>query len=198
MPEVELPKPEELEDLKNTGFTRRVALTTAVYAVLLALAALGGTKAMKEMLLTQQQASDQWAFYQAKVMREHADRLQQRRLEVDFIEHGPSLAPEVRQQYDAWLAALVTEANCYNVEQQASEQDARQLEREREVNRQQDPYFAFAAVLLQIAIVVASVAILATSRLLYGVSFVLAVCGTVLLLNGYTLVVTLPFFSVGH
>jgi hypothetical protein len=52
--------------------------------------------------------------------------------------------------------------------------------------------------LLQIAIVVSSVAILATSRLLYGVSVVLAVCGTVLLLNGYTLVVTLPFFSAGH
>jgi hypothetical protein len=148
MPEVELPNPEELEDLKNKGFTRRVALTTAVYAVLLALAALGGTKAMKEMLLTQQQASDQWAFYQAKVMREHADRLQQRRLEVDLIEHGSSLAPEVRQQYEAWLAELVTEANRYNVEKQASEQDARQLEREREVNRQQDPYFDFAAVLL--------------------------------------------------
>jgi len=198
MPEVELPKPEELEDLKNTGFTRRVALTTAVYAVLLALAALGGTKAMKEMLLTQQQASDQWAFYQAKGMREQADRLQQRRLAVDFIAHGPSLGPEVRQQYDAWRAALVTEATRYNVEQQASAQDARHLEREREVNRQQDSYFAFAAVLLQIAIVMASVAILATSRLLYSVSFVLAVCGTVLLLNGYTLVVTLPFFSAGH
>ena len=104
----------------------------------------------------------------------------------------------MRQQYEAWLAELVTEANRYNVEKQASEQDARQLEREREVNRQQDPYFDFAAVLLQIAIVVSSVAILATSRLLYGVSVVLAVCGTVLLLNGYTLVVTLPFFSAGH
>ena len=198
MPEVELPKPEELEDLKNKGFTRRVALTTAVYAVLLALAALGGTKAMKEMLLTQQQASDQWAFYQAKVMREQAARLQQRRLAVDLLERGSSLAPEVRQQYDAWLVELATEANRYNAGKQASEQDARQQEREREVNRQQDPYFDFAEVLLQIAIVVSSVAILATSRLLYAVSVVLAVCGTLLLLNGYTLVVTLPFFSAGH
>ncbi len=57
MPELELPNPEELEGIKNTAFTRRVAITTAVYAVMLAIAALGGNNAMKEMLLAQQQAS---------------------------------------------------------------------------------------------------------------------------------------------
>jgi hypothetical protein len=32
MPEVEIPNPAELEELKNKAFTRRVAITTAVYA----------------------------------------------------------------------------------------------------------------------------------------------------------------------
>ncbi len=63
MAEVELPDPEELEEVKGKQFTRRVALTTAIYAVLLAITSLGGNNAMKEMLLAQQQASDQWAFY---------------------------------------------------------------------------------------------------------------------------------------
>jgi hypothetical protein len=35
----------------------------------LSIAALGGNNSVKEMLLAQQQASDQWAFYQAKVIR---------------------------------------------------------------------------------------------------------------------------------
>ncbi len=52
--------------------------------------------------------------------------------------------------------------------------------------------------LLQIAIVMSSVSILATSRLLYGISSVLAVCGTLLMLNGYTVMVALPFFGTGH
>ena len=69
--EVELPNPEELEERRDKTFSRRVALTTAVYAVVLAIASLGGNNAMKEMLLAQQQASDQWAYYQAKVIREH-------------------------------------------------------------------------------------------------------------------------------
>ena len=198
MPEVELPNPAELEEIKNKAFTRRVAITTAVYAVMLAIAALGGNYAMKEMLLAQQQASDQWTFYQAKVIREHAYRVQQKRLEVDLAERGASMAPEVRQQYEALLGEFATEAKRYGVEKKDIEQDARKLEHERDVNRNKDPYFDFAEVLLQIAIVMSSVSILATSRLLYGVSFVLAVGGTLLMLNGYALVVALPLFSGGH
>jgi hypothetical protein len=198
MPEVELPNPEELEELKNKSFTRRVAITTAVYAVMLAIAALGGNNAMKELLLAQQQSSDQWAFYQAKVIREHGYRMQQKRLEVDLAERGSSLAPEVRQQYEALLAEFAAEAKRYGAEKKDIEQDAKKLEHERDVNRKRDPYFDFAEVLLQIAIVMSSVSILATSRLLYGVSFVLAMCGTLLMLNGYTLVVALPWFSGGH
>ena len=78
-PEVELPNPEELERAGGARFGRRVALVTAVFAVVLAIAALGGNHAMKEMLLAQQQSSDQWAFYQAKVIREHQYRGQKLR-----------------------------------------------------------------------------------------------------------------------
>ena len=198
MPEVELPNPEELEEIKNKAFTRWVAITTAVYAVMLAIAALGGNNAMKEMLLAQQWASDQWAFYQAKVIREHAYRIQQKRLEVDLAERGASIAPEVRQQYEALLSEFAAEAKRYNAEKKDIEKDAKKLEQERDVNRSKDPYFDFAEVLLQVAIVLSAVSILASSRLMYGVSFVLAVCGTLLMLNGYTLAVALPFFSGGH
>ena len=198
MPELELPNPEELEGIKNTAFTRRVAITTAVYAVVLAIAAPGGNNAMKEMLLAQQQASDQWAFYQAKVIREHTYRVQQKRLEVDLAERGASLAPEVRQQYEALLGEFAAEAKRYGAEKKDIEQDAKKWEHERDVNRKKDPYFDFAEVLLQIAIVMSSVSILATSRLLYGISSVLAVCGTLLMLNGYTVMVALPFFGTGH
>src|SRR5262245_10613873 len=153
MPEVEVPDPEELAEMKNTGFTRRVAITTALYAVMLAIAALGGNNAMKDMLLAQQQASDQWAFYQAKVIREHEYRIQQKRLEVELAERGASMTPETRQQHEALLAEFAAEAKRYNAEKQDIENTARKLEHERNVNRNRDPYFDFAEVLLQIAIV---------------------------------------------
>lgn len=69
MAEVEIPNPEELHERGGQTFSRRVALTTAIYAIVLSIAALGGNNSVKEMLFAQQQASDQWAFYQAKVIR---------------------------------------------------------------------------------------------------------------------------------
>jgi len=198
MPEVEIPNPEELEEIRNKGFTRRVAITTAIYAVMLAIAALGGNNAMKDMLLAQQQASDQWAFYQAKVIREHEYRIQQKRLEVELAERGAGMAPETRQQYAALLAEFTAETKRYNAEKKDIEQDAKKLEHERDVNRKRDPYFDFAEVLLQIAIVMSSVSILSSSRLMYGVSLILALGGTFLMINGYTLWTMLPFFHGGH
>jgi hypothetical protein len=197
MPEVELPNLEELEEIKNQTFTRRVAITTAVYAVMLAIAALGSNNAMKDVLLAQQQASDQWAF-QAKVIREHEYRIQQKRLEAELAERSASMAPAVRQPYEALLAEFVTEAKHYNTEKKDIEKDAKRLEHERDVNRNRDPYFDFAEVLLQIAIVMSSVSILSGSRMLYGLSMILALCGTFLMVNGYTLLITLPFFHSGH
>ena len=50
--EVELPNTEELEEIRGKTFTKRVALTTAIFAVMLAITSLGGNNAMKEMLLS--------------------------------------------------------------------------------------------------------------------------------------------------
>ena len=104
MAEVELPNPSELHEHAENTFSRRVALVTAVFAVVLAIAALGGNHAMKEMLLSQQQSSDQWAFYQAKVIREHLYRGQKLRLEVDLLERGDAIKPDVRDKLDALAA----------------------------------------------------------------------------------------------
>jgi hypothetical protein len=48
-------------------------------------------------------------------------------------------------------------------------------------------------VLLQISIVSASVAILSTSRQMFWFSLVLAICGAVLVLNGFVPLFSLPF-----
>src|SRR5229473_6263395 len=147
MPEVELPNPDEIHEKAESSFGRRVALVTAVFAVMLALAGLGGSNATKEMLLAQQQSSDQWAFYQAKVIREHEYRIQQKRLEVELAERGASMVPEARQQYEALLAEFTAETKRYNTEKKDIEKDAKKLEHERDVNRNRDPYFDFAEVL---------------------------------------------------
>ena len=194
MAEVELPNPAELEERRDRAWSRRVALTTAVYAVALAIASLGGNNAMKEMLLAQQQASDQWAFYQAKVLREHLYRTHKLALEASLADSvkrpgaGPAKLEEVAR-------TLGEEERRYNTEKKEIEKEARALEHERDVNRDRDPYFDYAEVLLQISIVAASVSILSTSRPMFWFSLVLALFGAVLTVNGFLLLVRLPLLN---
>ena len=194
MAEVELPNCEELEELKGKNFTKRVALTTAVYAVLLAITSLGGNNAMKEMLLAQQQSSDQWAFYQAKVIREHLYRSQKLRLEVDLFEAGNRIRPETKEKLEKLAQKMGEEEARYNAEKKEIEKEAKKLEQERDVNKAKDPYFDYAEVLLQISIVMASVSILSSSRPVFIFSLVSASLGALLSLNGFFLLVHIPFF----
>src|SRR5262252_9336950 len=173
MPEVELPNPKELHEHAADHFGRRVALITALYAVLLAIAALGGNHAMKEMILAQQQSSDQWAFYQAKVIREHQYRGQKLRLEADLAERGPSIRPEGRDKLEGLLKKFEEEERRYGEEKKDIEREAKALEHERDIWQAKDPYFLFAEGLLQIAIVMSSVSILSHSRVIFGFSVVL-------------------------
>src|SRR5580765_2084390 len=167
MAEVELPKPDELHEHAANSFSRRVALVTAIFAVVLAIAALGGNHAMKEMLLAQQQSSDQWAFYQAKVIREHLYRAQKMRLEADLADRAPA-AP--REKHEALLRKLDEEEKRYNAEKKDIEKDAKKLEALRDSFQARDPYFLVAEALLQIAIVMSSVSILARSGLIFSFS----------------------------
>jgi Domain of unknown function (DUF4337) len=198
MAEVELPNPEELHERAEDRFGRRVALVTAVFAVILSISSLGGNNATKEMLLAQQKSSDQWAFYQAKVIREHLYRAQKQRLEVDLLERGGAIRPEAREKLDALLKKWDEEEKRYGAEKKDIEKDAKKLEHVRDVNATRDPYFDLADVFLQIAIVMSSVSILSKSRPVFYFSLVLAVIGTTLTVNGYGLFFQLPWLHGDH
>lgn len=197
MPDVELPNLEGLGETREKAFGKRVALATAIFAVVLAIASLGGNHAMKEMLLAQQQASDQWAFYQAKVIREHQYRAQKLRLEAELAERGPTMKPEVRRKFEALSAKFEEEERRYAAEKKDLEKEAKRLDHERDVNRAKDPYFEYAEVLLQIAIVMSSISILSGSRPTFVLSLILATLGALLTIDGYTLLVRIPFLHGG-
>jgi hypothetical protein len=192
MAEVEVPKPEEVKEQIHDQFLRIVALTVASYAVILAIASLGGNNAAKETNLNQQQASNQWAYYQAKVIREHAYRAAKLRLEFDLL----SLSEERRADAEKLIAKFAEEEKRFGGDKEEIAKDAKRFEKQRDLNLKKDPYFDYAEVLLQIAIVVASVSMLAKSRPVFAVSLVVALLGIFLTFNGYTLWLELPFLHV--
>ena len=191
MAEIEVPNPDEIHERGETRFGRRAALTTAIYAVVLSIAALGGNNTVKEMLLSQQQSSDQWAFYQAKVIREHQYRGQKMLLEAQLAEPS-NLKGAERAKIEALAAKFAEEEKRYNVEKKEIEAEAKKLEATRDHRRERHPYFEFGEVLLQIAIVSASVSILSTSRPMFWFSLILALIGVAFAVNGFVPLFKLP------
>ncbi len=174
-------------------FERRVALATAIIAVAMAFSSLGGSNSTKEMLLAQQQASDQWAFYQAKVIREHLYRTQAEQAKVALVAQGKTLAPEARKALDEMQAKFEAEAARYAKEKKEIEPEAKRLEALRDVAAARDQNFDYAGVLFQIAIVLGSITILSESRRVLVFCLIFGAAAALLAANGFLLLVKLPF-----
>ena len=199
MPEVELPKPDEVEEMAENPFTRKVALFVAVYAVGLAFASFGGQNAAKEMMLAKQEESNQWNRYQSKSTREALYRNEIMRLEAEREAAGGTFPPAKE--------ALLKR---YRDEEERMKRDKEGIEKGSEENHGQgakhyqeivakmqrkDPYFDFAEVSFQIAIVLASVAMLSHKRWAFWLSVTLAAIGILLTINGFGLIVAIPGFE---
>lgn len=79
-------------------FRTRGAIVIAVQAMLLAISSLGGENATKEMVNANIQASDTWAFYQAKNIRQTSNQIAAEQLEATLMLHGGSLREDDRQR----------------------------------------------------------------------------------------------------
>lgn len=192
MADVELPDPKEAEEKAGDPFTKMVALCVAVYAVVLAVTALGGSNAGKDMVMAQQKATNQWAYYQAKAMRESIYLVEAEKMELELAAHGATLTTEDKKRREDVRAKYQAKADRYAKEKEEIMAEVKKLEEERDVAARRDPYFDYAEVLLQIAIVLASVSMLSGRKGAFYGSVALAALGLVLCANGYGLFVKVP------
>ena len=188
-------------------FRSRIALLIAFWAMLLAITSLWGGNAAEDIFNNNIQASDTWNFYQAKNIRQTSYRLAADALESELAVGGASLSPEARAGLEERVRKYRETAERYESEPDKDEPDnpikgegkkeltarAKHFEGERDRAQRQDPNFDFAEALFQIAIVLASVAILANSRMIVVVSIITGAAATALMLNGYFLLLDLPF-----
>jgi hypothetical protein len=177
-------------------FRRTAAIYVGVVAMLLAVAALGGADATKEMLNANIHASDTYAFYQSKYIRQIHYQTAAEQLEL-LAAGSPGLSPEHLAKVDKLVKRYRETATRYESEPEKGEGKKELLAKAEEWGKKRDhaaaqtPNFEYAEALFQIAVVLGSVAIVAASPALLGVSGVLAVGGILLTLNGYLLLVPL-------
>ena len=179
------------------SFRRRVAILIGVLAMLLAISGLGGQNAAKEMVNSNILASDAYAFYQAKNVRQTSFLLAADELEILLLTQK-ELPEDVRGVIQAKIERYKRTVARYESEPETGDgkkellAKAKVFEAEREHARAQDPNFDFSEALLQIAIVLCSVSIVAASAPLAMIGAAFGAIATVLMINGFFLFVHLP------
>jgi len=153
-----------------------VSLTMAVLAVLVAVASLLGHRAHTEEVILQAKSSDQWAYYQAKNIREHEDELF---TELTAVIQGKDVesTAKLRGKYGQ-------EAEHYKQDKEEIQADARKLERDVGVERSRADRFDLAEVFLEVGLVITSITLLSGRRLFWYLGMVFGVVGIVITVTG--------------
>ena len=175
-----------------------VGVFIGVLAVLLAICNVGGANATKDATHANIAASDTWSFFQAKNIRRNSINLAANELEL-LIAAQPGMPEEARRKFEDKINDYRTQAQRLTTDPDKKEGldelfvRAKSLEVDRDVALRKDPYFDWSQALLQIAIVLASVHLIIGNMWLLGLSGGLGALGVLLMLNGFTLAVKLPF-----
>lgn len=190
------------EDQSNDGSRNRdrwIGVYIGVLAVALAICAMGGANAAKDANRANIEATNIWGFFQAKNMRRHVLRLQVDELELQLAS-GDISAP-LRSAIAEKIAAYkkLDQELTSNPESNEGLDElfhrGKELEAERDVAASRDPYFDWGEALLQIAIVLAGVAIISGGSMLVVFSALVGVGGLAMMINGFTLLAQLPFIG---
>ena len=181
-------------------FKQRAAIFISFLAMLLAITGLGGQNAGKDTLNNNILAANAFNFYQAKNIRQTSLALAADEIELAWAS-TPGLGAEAQAALQKKLEAYKATVARYESEPSTGEGKkellarARAHEEIRDRAMKQDPYFDYAEALLQIAIVLISVSLVAEVIWLAFLGGALGLAGGVCMINGFFLLVDVPGFS---
>ena len=149
-------EPPKIDEEKTKDFSKRtnqlIALTALILAICATFSSLYAGANASKGILAQSQASDGWAYYQAKSIKEELYKMQLESLEVDPPDNVDPMKLEVlKQKYKQTI-------NRYDGEQIEIRKEANQKEADRDHFLELNRGFAGALTYLQIAILLVSLA----------------------------------------
>jgi len=162
---------EHAEHAKHDPTLAPVSLTMAVLAVLVAVVSLMGHRAHTEEVILQARASDQWAYFQAKNIRGHEDKLFANLTAIVNSSQTEALT-KIREEY-------LQESDRYKDDQKEIEGEARKLEQEVGIERKRADRYDLGEVFLEIGLVVTSITLLSGRRMFWQMGLVMGVLGVV-------------------
>ena len=157
----------------NEPFGKQVAMTIAILAVGLTLIQSKSDDAKTDAILKTNEAANQWAYYQSKSLKQNLWETEARLLTI--LQPAGDVAPR-----DAAIAKASLEVKRHESEKETIKAEAEKLVAAAEHNSKINTRCGYAALGLQLAIVVCSVAILSKWRPFWFIGITLGILGAVI------------------
>lgn len=175
--------PENIEELQENAEhgahepdLAPVTVTMAVLAVLVAATGLLGHRAHTEEMLNQTKATDQWAYYQAKNIRQKNYELFIDEMSVFTVQNSEQ-TQKIREKYQK-------EIDKYKDQEKDIKNEAESAENDVEIEGKRADRFDLGEVLLEAALVICSITLLTRKRLFWAMGLVLGAAGVVIAASG--------------
>ena len=176
-----------MADDKKEPWLNYLALSTVVLAVCATLSTFKGGGYSTRSVISQAQASDQWAYYQAKSIKENIYQLQREKVQLDLATLGENAPPAKAAAFREALAGYDKKVNKYAKEKVDIEQKAVELEKQRDDAQKNGKPFGLAVILLQISILMSSISALIKRKMLWYVALPVGLLGIVYFADGFLL-----------
>jgi len=147
-----------MADDKKDPWLNYLALTTVIFAVCATLSTFKGGGHSSRSMISQAQASDQWAFYQSKSTKEAIYKLQAENLELQSHILPRSTDTSVVRQYKDAIKDAAKSIEKYGKEKVKIQDSAKVLEAARDDAQKHGKPYGIAIIFLQVAILLSSVA----------------------------------------
>lgn len=167
---------------KKEPWLSYLALTTVVFAVCATLSTLKGGGYGSKAVLSQSQASDQWSYFQSKSIKGYLYELQRDKLDLE-LKAGTRAAEEYRKKIEFYQ----NEIGRYKGEKEDIKKRAEELEAQRNDAQRHSGAFGLAAMFLQIAILLSSIAALMKQKYFWFLGMAAGFFGLVYFANGFFL-----------
>ncbi len=174
---------------KKEPWLSYLALTTVVFAVCATLSTLKGGGFSTRSVMSQSQASDQWAYYQAKSIKGYVYDVQKEKLELELKTIKTKLSRSVVSDYEKKIEAYKEKTEKYDKEKEEIKKKAEELEAMRDEAQKHSGAFGMAAMFLQIAILLSSIAALMKRKFFWYLGMLSGAFGLFYFSNGFFLFV---------
>lgn len=174
------------EEKKDT-WLNYLALSTVILAVCATLSTFKGGGYSTRAVMSQSQASDQWAYYQAKSVKLNLYEIQREKIEMELLALNPKTEGTLIGAYNKKIGDYTKKIEKYDAEKTAIQTEARKLEAVRDDSQKHSKVFGLAVIFLQIAILLSSISGLLKKKPVWYLGLAVGALGMYYFVDGFLL-----------